>query len=150
MMNEYLKNLSDFSYIKQRQGLVRIAINLAKKNIPHLKKVKSKNWSEILQYVLSNKVSNIVLILHASSSGRLFDADSNEIPHTFFLALNSVVQSVTVFSCHSKVIESYGMIGKVSFSDLPSSVNLTMVANGCNSNSVFSFICQTTTQFVDY
>jgi hypothetical protein len=76
-----------------------------KKEHPKWKVVPVDSWGEISQNLRKSNPTGIVMIVHSSPSGRLFDSLRDELPTPFFKALPSSVKFVGIFSCDSAQVE---------------------------------------------
>jgi len=62
---------------------------------------------QIRTVLASGESEAVVLILHASDDGRLYDSNWNQIPKSVFQNLSSKIKLLVVYACHAEKVAAY-------------------------------------------
>jgi|GEM_PF-2303700 len=55
----------------------------------------------------SSESGTVVLVLHASDDGRLYDSNWNQIPKSIFRNLSSKIKQLVIYACHAEKVAEY-------------------------------------------
>lgn len=103
-----LQNLQDSAieaYRHQESEASEKVAAKVKKEHPEWTTVSVDSWGEMTQTLRRTTPSGVLMIVHSSPTGRLFDSLRDELPTSFFKALPSSIKLVGVFSCDSGQVE---------------------------------------------
>ena len=65
---------------------------------------------QLFRDLQKGRVENLVIISHADNQGRIFDAQGNTIPQSFFNHIHPRIRSISIFSCHGEKVRNYYQI----------------------------------------
>jgi len=69
--------------------------------------------SQLAQMLQNPEKPNLILFLHASEDGRLYDTDWNLIPNTLFQNLSAEIRTLAIYSCHPEAVEKRYQLKKL-------------------------------------